>query len=75
VPRFVCARLVLDHELLAELFRQPLADQARQDVGGAARRIADQEPHRPRRIFQRRRGARKREGGDAGTDQAQRGAA
>ena len=48
------AGLVLDHELLAEPLGQPLADQPRQNVGGAARRIADHEANRPGRIVQRR---------------------
>ncbi|GMO60056.1 hypothetical protein BwSF12_77500, partial [Bradyrhizobium ottawaense] len=68
-------RLVLDHELLAELFRQALADQPRQDVGGPARRIADHPFHRAGRIIGgkglRQRGGCKRTGGE----QAQRGTA
>ena len=48
------AGLVFDDELLAEPLRQPLADQARDDVGGAAGRIADHPAHRPRRIVQPR---------------------
>jgi hypothetical protein len=60
------AGLVLDDELLAQPIRQRLPDQPRGDVGRAARRIADDEPHRPRRIIQRRRGARQgRHGGSA----------
>ena len=40
------ARLVLDRELLMQMFGQVLSDQARADVGRAARRIADQPAHR-----------------------------
>src|SRR5262249_59066171 len=42
-------RPVLDDELLAEPLRQPLADQARDDVGAAAGGEADDDAHRPRR--------------------------
>ena len=45
-----CARPVLDDELLAEVLRQPLPHQAREHVGRAARRKADDDPHRPGRI-------------------------
>ena len=45
------ARLVLDDELLAHMLRQILSDQARDDVGRAARRIADQPAHRVVRII------------------------
>ena len=41
------ARPVLDNELLAEALRQPLADQTRDDVEGAAGRNADDDPYRP----------------------------
>ncbi|MGY4423803.1 hypothetical protein ACVWY2_006252 [Bradyrhizobium sp. JR6.1] len=68
------ARLVLDHELLAELLRQPLPDQARDDVGGAARRIANNPAHRSRRIVGSR-SAADRECRNPRPDQAQRGAA
>ena len=44
------ARPVLDDELLAEPLRQPLADQARDDVVRAAGGKADDDAHRPRRI-------------------------
>src|SRR5262249_14315607 len=44
------SRPVLDDELLAESLGQPLADQTRSDVGPAARRKADDNAHRPRRI-------------------------
>ena len=43
-------RSVLDKELLAEPLRKPLRYQARDDVGRAAGRIADDDAHRPRRI-------------------------
>ena len=54
--RDVAARAgpVLDNDRLVELLRQPLADQARNDVEVAARRKADQDTHRPRRIGLRR---------------------
>jgi len=45
-----CPGSVFDDELLAELLRQPLTDQARGDVGGAAGGKADNQPHRPGRI-------------------------
>ena len=41
---------VLDHDLLAEPLRQPLADQARGDVDRAAGRKWCDQLHRPRRI-------------------------
>src|SRR5262249_60636794 len=44
------ARLDLDEELLAEPFRQELADQTCDDVGCAARRLTDDDPHRTGRI-------------------------
>src|SRR6516164_1064445 len=44
------ARPVLDDEWLAEALGQPLTDQAREDVGRAAGRKADDDAHRPRRI-------------------------
>ena len=50
-------RPVLDDEWLAKPFRQPLADQARDDVA-AARGKADHQAHRPRRIGLRPREAR-----------------
>ena len=52
------ARPVLDDEWLAEPLRQPLADQARDDVGAAAGGKADDDAHRPRRIGLRPRDAR-----------------
>src|SRR5262249_30045848 len=52
------ARSVLDDEWLAEPFLQPLSDQARADVGGAAGGEADDDAHRPRRIGLRTRHAR-----------------
>jgi len=42
------ARPVLDHELLAETLRQPLTDQACDDVGAAAGSNGDDQAHRPR---------------------------
>ena len=44
------ARPVLDDEWLAEPLRQPLADQAREDVIRATGGKADDQAHRPRRI-------------------------
>ena len=44
------ARPVLDDEWLAEPLRQPLTDQAREDVVRAAGGKADDDAHRPRRI-------------------------
>src|SRR6516165_6492770 len=44
------ARPVLDYELLAESLRQPLTDQARDDVGRAGGWKANDDAHRPRRI-------------------------
>jgi hypothetical protein len=40
---------------LPKPLRQPLADDARHDVARSAGRIADDPPHRPRRIIKRRR--------------------
>src|SRR5438552_5818274 len=51
---------VLDDELLAQMIRQILADDARNDVVGAARRKANNPVHRPCRIGLRPRDARKR---------------
>jgi len=48
------AGLVLDDELLAEPLRQPMPDQARQNVGRAAGRIGDDPAYRPRRIIEGR---------------------
>jgi hypothetical protein len=57
---------------LAKLFRQPLADQAGNDVGGAAGRVSDNPLYRPRRIIGCRCPAdRKRR--DSGADQRKRG--
>src|SRR6266853_1295705 len=44
------ARLVLDHDRLAQDLFQPLAEGARAGVGGAARRIGDDDANRPVRI-------------------------
>src|SRR5260370_17226087 len=49
---------VLDDELLAQMIRQILADDARNDVVGAARRKANNPVHRPCRIGLRPRDAR-----------------
>jgi hypothetical protein len=46
---------VLDDEWLAEPLRQPLCDQAREDVGRPASGKAIDDAHRPRRIGLRRR--------------------
>jgi hypothetical protein len=47
------ADVVLDDELLAELFRQVLAEDARDGVVGAAGGERHDEAHRPRRIIER----------------------
>ena len=47
------ADVVLDDELLAELFRQVLAEDARDGVVGAAGGERNDEAHRPRRIVER----------------------
>jgi len=61
------ARQVLDHEGCPEPFREPLADQARQDVVRAAGRKPDEQAHRPRRIGLRVRDAgHGRQSGGAG---------
>ena len=44
------ARLVLDHDRLAEPVRQPLRQEPRNQVGGAAGRIGHDPSHRPRRL-------------------------
>src|SRR5262245_20123111 len=41
---------VIDHEWLAEPFRQPLTDEARENVLRAAGGYGDDQAHRPRRI-------------------------
>jgi hypothetical protein len=43
-------RPVLDDEWLAEALRQPLPNQAREEIGRAAGGKADNDAHRPRRI-------------------------
>src|SRR5262249_60771546 len=49
-----CARARFSHrKLRAEPLGQPLTDQARGDVGGAAGGKADDQTHRPRRIILR----------------------
>src|SRR5262249_27528498 len=45
-----CPGTVFDDELLTEPLGQPLTEQARGDVGGAAGGKADNQAHRPRRI-------------------------
>ncbi|MCE2949313.1 MAG: hypothetical protein LXA50_19885 [Betaproteobacteria bacterium] len=44
------AAAVVDHELLSEFVAQPLADDAREQVGGAARCERHQEAHRLLRV-------------------------
>ena len=44
------ARPHLDQELLAKLFREELRDHTRDEIGRAARRLADDDFHRPRWI-------------------------
>jgi hypothetical protein len=56
------ARPNLDEELLAELFRQELRDQARDDIGCAARRLADDDFHRTRWIGLRAGASREQRG-------------
>ena len=51
------ARPVIDDELLAKSLRQPLPDQACDDVRRATGRNADDDPHRLRGIGLRDRGA------------------
>ena len=60
------SRPVLDDEWLAEPLRQPLAQQACEDVAGNAGGIGDHHAHRPRRIGLRQSEARhRRERGSA----------
>src|SRR5262249_12987049 len=54
-----CRGRVFDDELLAKPLGQPLTDQARGDVGGAAGGKADDHAHRPRRIALRPRNTRR----------------
>jgi len=61
------ARPVLNDEGLAEPFRQPLAHQACGDVGRAAGRESDDQPHRARRIRLRSRNPRCRERSHSGS--------
>src|SRR6516162_8687242 len=63
-------RPVLDHELLAEALRQPLADWARIDIDSTAGRKADDYSHRPRWISLRR--CDPREGWKCGSASGQR---
>jgi hypothetical protein len=52
------ARPILDNKGIAKPLRQPLPDQARDDVGRTAGGGNDHDPHRPRRIGLRAREAR-----------------
>src|SRR5262249_36919869 len=52
------ARSVLDDEWLAETLRQPLTNQAREDVSWTAGRKAEHDPHRSRRVGLRESDAR-----------------
>jgi hypothetical protein len=45
------SRPIVDEEWLPEPLRQPLTDQARDDVGRAAGRNSHDQTHRPRRIW------------------------
>ena len=54
------ARLVLDHHRLLPFARQPVADDARHQVGGAAGRKRHDDLHRARRDSPRRRPSRRR---------------
>jgi hypothetical protein len=47
------ARPIFDNELLAELLRQPLRDQPRDDVGRGAGRKADDDARRTFRVIER----------------------
>ena len=51
------ADVVLDHDRLAELFRQVLGEQARDGVVGSAGGERDDEAYRPHRIVERVAGA------------------
>src|SRR5215472_14210240 len=51
------ARLVLDDELLAQPFREPLRHDARRDVRAPAGAIGHDPTHRPGRVVERRGGA------------------
>ena len=64
-------RPVLGDELLAEPLRQPLADEARDDVGRVAGRKADDQMHRPRRICLRPCEPRHARQGGSARDQTQ----
>ena len=48
------ARLILDEDLLAQTFRQPLRHDARRDVRAPAGGVGDDPTHRPGRVFERR---------------------
>jgi len=60
-----CPGPVVDDERLAESIRQPLTQQPRDDVGRAAGRKTDDDPHRPRRIDLRE--SKARDGRQRGT--------
>src|SRR5580704_1380552 len=64
-------RHVLDIELLPELLRQLLRDEAGRDIGWTAGRERDDHPHRPRRIGLRPGEARHRREGSGARGQAQ----
>ena len=51
------ARLVFDNDLLPPDFREPIGNDARADIGPAARRKSDQQPHRTCRVDLRVSGA------------------
>jgi hypothetical protein len=55
-----CAPAVVGQNLLSQSFREPLADDAADDVGAAARREADDHADRPRGIRLRGGGTTKR---------------
>jgi hypothetical protein len=50
------ARAVVDHDLLAELFAELRAENARDGIGRAAGSLRDDEPDRPIRVLRRRAG-------------------
>ena len=55
-----CTRAVLDDELLPEPLRQPVAEDTRQNVGGTARRITDDDARIAVRIIRSLRRRRER---------------
>jgi hypothetical protein len=50
--------LVFYNDLLSPNFRESVGNDARADIGSAARRESNQQPHRTRRVSLRARGAR-----------------